>query len=86
MPDWILILIMMLAWTSASLLTFFWIKRWTTSWHRYINDRNGVVCTNCAYDMTEVEPDTCPECGERFDAAAAKKRWSEYLNIYPHFK
>jgi hypothetical protein len=60
--------------------------RWHKAWKVYLKNRNGVVCTNCAYDMREVEPDTCPECGEQFDEAAAKKRWSEYLKIYPHFK
>lgn len=43
---------------------------------RQFSEARGRLCTHCGYNLAPMgESGTCPECGERFDAAADAGMW-----------
>lgn len=43
---------------------------------RRVRDADGLVCTNCLYDLRGiVDADACPECGQSGSADTMRERW-----------
>ena len=60
-----------------------WFFR-TRHLRRFSRERQGRLCSNCAYDVSTLDPSgICPECGMDYDVARDAPLWNSFVDSGP---